>query len=73
MSFVGIAYDVQPGDYLIISHNVSYLPDQVFTISGYGLRPRSPLPLGPSNNNGDWHYDNNTRIFSFIRKKINID
>jgi hypothetical protein len=68
LSYTGVAYSLAPGDYLIILHNVEYMPDQVYTLSTTTLVNQASAPLTSSNNNGDWYYDNNTNTFSYIRK-----
>lgn len=72
LSYVGVAYNLAPGDYLIIQHHVTYLPDRVFTVDGRGLVSRSVLPLSTSSVNGDWHYDNATKVFSYIGKNLSM-
>lgn len=68
ISYVGVAYNLAPGDYLIIQHHVTYLPDRVYTVYGLGLIARSVFPLSAASANGDWYYDNATKIFSYIGK-----
>ncbi len=68
MSYNGVAYSLAPGDYLIIHHNVAYMPDRVNTISSTMYRAQSSAPLTSASNNGDWYYDNSTSIFSYIGK-----
>ena len=55
-----------PGDYLIINHDVSYIPDRVYITSSTVLAAMSAVPLTAASNNGEWYYDNNTFIFSYI-------
>lgn len=67
MSYSGVAYDLQPGDYLIILHKIDYKPDLVYTISSLSITNQSSITLsGSISNNGDWYYDNNVSTFSYI-------
>ncbi|CAF2963963.1 unnamed protein product [Rotaria sp. Silwood2] len=68
LSYIGVVYDIVPGDYLIIRHNVDYMPDRVNTISASTLTSPSVTPLTSASNNGDWYYDNSTSTFSYIIK-----
>ena len=70
MSYIGAAYSLAPGDYLIIRHNVAYMPDLVYTISGSTLVTQSSTALTSASNNGDWYYDNSTNLFTYIGNKI---
>ena len=70
MSYTGVAYSLAPGDYLIIRHQMSYLPDLVNTISSTTLVNPSSVPLTAASNNGDWYYDNTTGEFSYIGKRL---
>ncbi|CAF3664415.1 unnamed protein product [Rotaria sordida] len=67
LSYSGIAYGLEPGDYLIICHKIDYKPDIVYTISSSLVFSQSNTPLNDStSNNGDWYYNTNTSIFSYI-------
>ncbi|CAF3424464.1 unnamed protein product [Rotaria sp. Silwood1] len=69
LSYSGIAYGLEPGDYLIIRHKIDYKPDIVYTTSSSLVSSQSNTPLnGSTNNNGDWHYNANTSIFSYMVK-----
>ncbi|CAF2873113.1 unnamed protein product [Rotaria sp. Silwood2] len=68
LSYYGVVCDIAPGDYIIIHHNVDYMPDRVYTLSVFTVTAMSTTPLSASSNNGDWHYDNTTHIFSYIVK-----
>ncbi len=71
LSYTGIVYSLSPGDYLIISQKMDYIPDQVYTISSSTMATQSTTPLsGSTSNNGDWYYDNTTSLFSYIGKSI---
>lgn len=66
LSYSGAVYSLEPGDFLIIRHRISFLPDRVSTISGWGWIPRSFASLSASNKNGDWHYDETAQLLSYI-------
>lgn len=72
ISYDGAYYDLLPGDWIIMKHDLKYKPDQV-SIS-YGMDPlneESLTPLNPAVNNlGDWYWDNTTSTMSqlFINK-----
>ncbi|CAF3091006.1 unnamed protein product [Rotaria socialis] len=69
LSYTGVVYNLVPGDYLIVQHGIEFMPDQVYTISSTSMAYQSSTPLsGATSNNGDWHYDNNTSLFSYIVK-----
>ncbi|CAF3397266.1 unnamed protein product, partial [Rotaria socialis] len=68
LSYTGVVYDLVPGDYLIIRHNIDYIPDRVYTTSSSILAASSNTPLTATNNNGDWYFDNATKEFSYIVK-----
>ncbi|CAM4838655.1 unnamed protein product, partial [Rotaria magnacalcarata] len=69
LSYTGVVYNLVPGDYLIVQHGIEFMPDQVYTISSTSMAYQSSIPLsGATSNNGDWHYDNNTSLFSYIVK-----
>lgn len=70
MSYTGTVYSLAPGDYLIIRHQVSYLPDRVNTLSSTTLVNPSSAPLTAASNNGDWYYDNTTNEFTYIGKYL---
>ncbi|CAF3637436.1 unnamed protein product [Rotaria sp. Silwood1] len=68
LSYTGVVYDIAPGDYLIIRHNVGYMPDRVYITSASILATESTTALTASSNNGEWYYDNTTSTFSYIVK-----
>ncbi|CAF1377186.1 unnamed protein product, partial [Adineta steineri] len=69
LSYTGVVYSLSPGDYLIIQQKMDYMPDQVNTISSSSMVTQSSTPLsGLTSNNGDWYYDNDTSLFSYIVK-----
>jgi hypothetical protein len=70
MSYDGVFYSLAPGDYIIVSHSLEYQPDQVNTISSTTFTTISNAPLTAANTNGDWYYDNNTNLFSYIGKNF---
>jgi len=68
LSYTGVAYSFAPGDYLIISHQVSYIPDRVYTTNDLVLASASLTPITAASNNGEWFYDNSTSMFTYIVK-----
>jgi hypothetical protein len=46
------------------------MPDQVYILSTTTLVTQATAALTPSNNNGDWYYDNSTNTFSYIGKNF---
>jgi hypothetical protein len=60
--YLDTVYDLAPGDFLIIQHKMQ---PQLY---GYGVWwGGSNTPLSGSNNShGDWFYDNNSMLFSYI-------
>lgn len=58
--YEAIAYDLGPGDFLIIQHAMQSKPNGAFV-------DKSDTPLSGLNSTYDqWYYDNNTRLFSYI-------
>lgn len=66
LSYIGVVYDLVPGDYVIIRHNLDFMPDRVYITSTRVLAYLSSGPLTALNNNGDWYFDNTTLTFSYI-------
>ena len=58
-------YGLLPNDYVILKFPLNEKPDQVSFIMNSPLS-ESYLPLSADNNNGDWYWDNETYVLSFI-------
>ena len=73
ISFTGTFYEFLPNNYLILQHQMSQKPDRVqldnnFCTSGVEVNQT----LTSNNNCGDWNWNNNTKILSYIlSNKIN--
>ena len=69
MKYTGVIYDVAPGDYLIIQHQMNVVPYRANTTIDQQMILASFTPLSPTNSsNGDWFYDPVTSLFSYIGK-----
>ncbi len=66
ISYTGTFYGIYPGDYLIIKHRLSEKPDRVYFSNSFLIGNESSFPLNYSNVNGDWFFDNDTSILSYI-------
>lgn len=66
MSYSGIFYDILPNQYVIIQHRLAKKPDRVSFANGLLSGVESNNALTINNNNGDWHWNNSTFIFSYI-------
>lgn len=67
MRYTGVIYDVAPGDYLIIQHNMSAVPFKANTTIDRQMILGNSMPLsGSTSANGDWYYDHQTAVFSYI-------
>ncbi|CAM4971603.1 unnamed protein product [Rotaria socialis] len=60
----GTLYDVPPGDYIIIQHNVTGIPS-----AAVGQQSLAPLS-GSNSSNGNWYYDSNNTMFFYILKNV---
>ena len=70
MSYISTFYDLAPGDWLIIRHNLLKKPDEL-RIGGKLLNEIESV-LDPINNaHGDWHWDNSTYSVSYLVKNVN--
>lgn len=71
MRYTGVIYDVAPGDYLIIQHQMNAVPYRANTTIDRQMILSSLTSLSAStSSNGDWFYDPLTTLFSFIGKTI---
>ena len=69
MRYTGVIYDVAPGDYLIIQHEMNVIPYRANTTIDRQMILSSPMPLsGTNSTNGDWFYDSTASLFSYIGK-----
>jgi hypothetical protein len=67
MRYTGVIYDLSPGDYLIIQHQMSMVPYKANTTIDRQMILASSTPLlGSTSNNGDWYYDHSASLFSYI-------
>ena len=65
ISYTGEFFGIKPNQYLIIKHQMREMPDQVFVFGDLAIQSLSPLSIS-QNGNGDWYFDNATRILSYI-------
>jgi hypothetical protein len=66
MSYTGSFYDILPNQYVIIKHRLAKKPDKVSFSNGMLSGVESNNTLTINNNNGEWHWDNNSFILSYI-------
>jgi hypothetical protein len=67
ISYTGTFYGIPPNEYIIIKHRLSQKPDRVSFSNSLLIGNESTLPLSNSvNRNGDWYFDNETNILSYI-------
>lgn len=67
LKYTGVIYDVSPGDYLIIQHPMRFQPARASIVVNRSKIAPSEEPLSGTNNiNGDWFYDTNTSVISYI-------
>lgn len=69
MRYQGVIYDVAPGDYMIIQHQMIALPFKANTTIDRQMILGVSSPLaGTNSSNGDWYYDVANQMFSYIGK-----
>lgn len=64
-SYLGIFYGFKQYDYLILQYPLAKMPDRIQFIGGSYLAQKY-LPITPSNNHGDWYWDNDTYTISVL-------
>ncbi|XP_038070546.1 fibrocystin-L-like isoform X1 [Patiria miniata] len=65
ISYTGTFYNFDDGDFVLINHNFTQRPDKFATI-GVIKNSTESVPTYAADDNGDWHFDNDTRILSYI-------
>jgi hypothetical protein len=66
ISYTGSFYDILPNQFVIIKHRLAKKPDRVNFYNSILSGVESNNTLTINNNNGDWHWDNSSFIFSYI-------
>ncbi|KAI8520669.1 hypothetical protein Bbelb_004230 [Branchiostoma belcheri] len=68
ISYTGTFFDLEDGDYLIITHELSQKPDRFSVIEGDD-RDGLLSPIDPvADSHGDWYFDESTNVFSYLVK-----
>ncbi|XP_022097673.1 fibrocystin-L-like isoform X1 [Acanthaster planci] len=65
ISYTARFYNFDDGDYVLINHNFTQRPDKFATI-GIIENSTESVPTYAANENGDWHFENETRILTYI-------
>jgi hypothetical protein len=65
ISYTATFYNFDDGDYVLINHNFTQRPDKFATI-GVIKNSTESVPTYAADENGDWHFENATRIFTYI-------
>ncbi|XP_072025340.1 fibrocystin-L-like [Amphiura filiformis] len=65
-----ISYDARfeefsDGDFILMNHNLTQKPD-VFVITGDLRNGTVAVPSYDADNNGDWSFDNSTKVFTYL-------
>ncbi|XP_006825958.1 fibrocystin-L-like [Saccoglossus kowalevskii] len=65
ISYVGTLYNMEPTDYVTISHSVAQTPDR-FSILGHMADTTEEMVTYDDNDNGDFYFDNATHSVSYL-------
>ncbi|XP_077870118.1 fibrocystin-L-like [Saccoglossus kowalevskii] len=65
ISYVGTLYNMEPTDYVTISHSVAQTPDR-FSILGHMADTTEKMVTYDDNDNGDFYFDNATHSVSYL-------
>ena len=67
ISYHGRYEEFTDGDFLLINHNFTQRPD-AFSLFGEIINGTKEVPTYEDNENGDWHMDNDTKVFTYLSK-----